>query len=149
MSVTVRDLTAADEPRWRELWAGYLDFYEHPLPEEVTAATFGRLLAREDGMRGQVAVADDGQVVGFVHTVVHAGTWSVAPRCYLEDLYVASEVRGTGAGRALIEAARDHAAALGCSEVYWITESGNVTARRLYDRVAKLADYVRYEIELG
>ncbi|WP_052665496.1 GNAT family N-acetyltransferase [Nitriliruptor alkaliphilus] len=147
--MTVRDLAAGDEPRWRELWADFLEFYEHPLPEEVTATTLTRLLAREDGMRGQVAVADDGKVVGFVHTVVHAGTWSVAPRCYLEDLFVAADVRGTGAGRALIEAARTHAAALGCSEVYWITESGNATARRLYDRVAKLADYVRYEIELG
>jgi hypothetical protein len=32
--------------------------------------------------------------------------------------------------------------------VYWITESGNTVARRLYDRVATLADHVRYEIDL-
>ncbi len=149
MTVTVRDLAPADEPRWRELWAGYLDFYGNPLPEEVTAATWSRLLAREQGLSGQVAVGDDGAVVGFVHRIVHAGTWSAAPRCYLEDLFVDPEVRGSGAGRALIAATHEHAARLGCSEVYWITEEDNTVARRLYDRVATLTPYVRYEIELA
>jgi GNAT superfamily N-acetyltransferase len=149
VSVQVRDLAPEDEPRWRELWAGYLEFYDHPLPEDVTAATWRRLLAREDGMGGQAAVDGDGRVVGFVHQVVHPGTWSTAPKCYLEDLYVDTDVRGTGAGRALIEATRERARVLGCSEVYWITQSGNATARRLYDQVATLADYVRYEIDLA
>ena len=149
MSVLVRDLAARDEPRWRELWAGYLDFYAHPLPEDVTAATWRRLLAREDGMAAQVAEAADGEVVGFVHRVVHAGTWSIGPRCYLEDLYVTPEVRGTGAGRALIEATRDAAIAAGCAELYWITDEGNAVARRLYDRVATLSPYVRYDVDLS
>lgn len=149
MSVAIRDLQPADEARWRELWAAYLDFYDHPLPEEVTATTLRRLLAREQGLSGQVAVDADGRVVGFVHRVVHAGTWSTGPRCYLEDLFVDEAVRGTGAGRALIEATRAYAEQQGCSEVFWITETGNATARQLYDRVATLADYVRYEIELG
>lgn len=148
MSVEIRDLEPADEPRWRELWAGYLDFYDHPLPEEVTATTWRRLLAREQGLSGQVAVDAGGRVVGFVHRVLHAGTWATGPRCYLEDLYVDEAVRGAGAGRALIEATRAHAVAHGCSEVFWITETGNTTARGLYDRVATLTDHVRYEVDL-
>jgi GNAT superfamily N-acetyltransferase len=149
VSVTVRVPGPADEPRWRELWAAYLDFYDHPLPEEVTASTWRRLLAREQGLSAQVAVDADDRVVGFVHRVVHAGTWSVGPRCYLEDLFVDAAARGTGAGRALIDATREHAVAHGCSEVFWITETGNTTARRLYDRVGVLTDYVRYEIDLS
>ncbi|MEX1177097.1 MAG: GNAT family N-acetyltransferase [Nitriliruptor sp.] len=148
MTVTVRDLAPYDEDRWRELWAGYLSFYEHQLDETVTAATWHRLLAETDGMGAQVAVDADGQVVGLVHHVVHAGTWSTAPRCYLEDLFVDPSARGRGVGRALIEATADRAHALGCDELYWITGAENRTARRLYDQLATLTPYVRYEAEL-
>jgi GNAT superfamily N-acetyltransferase len=146
--LTIRDLDARDEVRWRELWAGYLDFYEHPLPEAVTAGTLRRLLAGEDGMAALVAVDDDDQPVAFAHTVLHAGTWDLGPRCYLEDLYAAPEVRGTGVGRALIEAVRERARQAGAVELYWITATDNATARRLYDRVATLSGFVRYEIDL-
>ena len=32
--------------------------------------------------------------------------------------------------------------------IYWHTEADNVPARRLYDRVARLIGYVRYDISL-
>jgi ribosomal protein S18 acetylase RimI-like enzyme len=80
--------------------------------------------------------------------VVHAGTWSTEGRCYLEDLFVEPAARGQGAGRALIEATAARAREEGCDELYWITATDNATARRLYDRVATLSDFVRYEIEL-
>jgi ribosomal protein S18 acetylase RimI-like enzyme len=148
VTVTVRDLAPDDEPRWRELWAGYLAFYEHDLDAEVTDATWRRLSAGDGGLGGQVAVDDAGRVVGLVHRVVHAGTWSTEGRCYLEDLFVEPAARGQGAGRALIEATAARAREEGCDELYWITATDNATARRLYDRVATLSDFVRYEIEL-
>ena len=46
----------------------------------------------------------DGRLVGIVHYLFHPVTWSIAPRCYLEDLFVSPDARGSGAGRALIEA---------------------------------------------
>jgi GNAT superfamily N-acetyltransferase len=149
VTATVRDLAPRDESRWRELWAGYLAFYEHELDAEVTDATWRRLLAGEHGLGGQVAVDETGRVVGLVHRVVHAGTWSTASRCYLEDLFVDPSVRGCGIGRALIEATAARARAAGCDELYWITATDNATARRLYDRVATLSDFVRYEVELA
>jgi GNAT superfamily N-acetyltransferase len=148
VTTTVRDLAPEDEQRWRELWAGYLAFYEHELPEEVTAATWRRLLAGEAGLGALVAVDEEGRVVGIVHRVVHAGTWSRAARCYLEDLFVDPTDRERGVGRALIEATAARARDEGCDELYWITATDNATARRLYDRVAKLSDFVRYEVEL-
>jgi GNAT superfamily N-acetyltransferase len=148
VTVTVRDLAPDDEPRWRELWAGYLAFYEHDLDPEVTDVTWRRLSAGERGLGALVAVDDAGRVIGLVHRVVHAGTWSTADRCYLEDLFVDPAARGQGAGRALIEATAARAREEGCDELYWITATDNATARRLYDRVATLSDFVRYEIEL-
>jgi len=70
--------------------------------------------------------------------------WRVENTCYLQDLYVSPETRGTGAGRALIEAVYDHADRAGCPSVYWLTQEFNTTARQLYDRVGTLTPFIRY-----
>ncbi len=146
--IVVRPLQERDRDRWRELWDLYLAFYGQELDAEVTAATWRRLLACEHGMGALVATDGEGHVVGLAHHVVHAGTWSTKPVCYLEDLVVDPGFRGRGYGRALIDALVSRAAALGCGNLYWHTAGDNAAARRLYDRVATLSEYVRYDIEL-
>lgn len=142
MSVAVRQLRAADEARWRVLWRGYLDFYKTDIPEDVTAETFARLL---DDKRYFVRLAEsDGEVIGFVHCVFHPATWSKTDYCYLEDLYVAPEARGLGAGRALIEAVYDECDTQNAARVYWLTHKDNTVARKLYDKLATLSDFVQY-----
>jgi ribosomal protein S18 acetylase RimI-like enzyme len=148
LDVLVRPLRETDRDRWLELWGLYLAFYERELDTEVTASTWRRLLAREHGMGALVTTDGDGRMVGFAHHVVHAGTWSIAPVCYLEDLVVDPEVRGRGHGRALVEALALRATELGCASVYWHTAADNATARRLYDGLATLSPYVRYDLEL-
>ena len=145
MTVRIRLLGAGDEADWRRLWAGYLDFYNAKLPDAVTDALFARLLT---GAPHFAFVADaGGPLIGFVHALPHASTWSLDGYCYLEDLYVDAAARGTGAGRALIEAVYNEADARGLSRVYWHTETGNRTARQLYDRLASLSDFVQYRRE--
>ena len=41
--INVRAATYTDEPRWRELWAGYNAFYEAKIPESITQATCRRI----------------------------------------------------------------------------------------------------------
>ncbi len=40
----LRDLKPEDEATWRDLWLGYLAFYEQSLAADVTRATWHRLL---------------------------------------------------------------------------------------------------------
>ncbi|MEO0360551.1 MAG: GNAT family N-acetyltransferase, partial [Pseudomonadota bacterium] len=61
-----------------------------------------------------------------------------------QDLYVDETVRGTGAGRALIEAVYAAADAAGAPSVYWLTQDFNHTARQLYDRIATVTPFIRY-----
>ena len=145
--VTIAALTAADHDEWAALWAGYLTFYESELTDEVTADVFRRLV--EGGaLRGAIARDDDGRAVGLVHWLFHPSTWSIGPYCYLEDLFVSPDVRGGGVGRALIAHVRDRAQIEGAAKVYWLTQSGNATARTLYDRVAEDTGFVPYQIAL-
>ena len=43
----IRTARAADEVQWRELWRGYTEFCETHPPENVTAATWRRIVAPE------------------------------------------------------------------------------------------------------
>ncbi len=147
MSVNIRPIQSDDEAQWRKLWAGYLSFYESPdLSEAVTASTFQRLLA--DPRFFSFVAESGGALIGFVHCILHPATWSQSDYCYLEDLFVSHDARGTGAGRALIERVYKEAAIRGCAQVYWLTQDGNAQARILYDKVASLSGFVHYRRKL-
>jgi GNAT superfamily N-acetyltransferase len=143
----IRDIVPGDWDGWKAMWDLYLRFYGEELPEATSRATFGRLCRRADGMFGSV-VESGGAVVGLVHAVVHATTWSPRPTCYLEDLYVDRSARGSGTGRALIDTVIAEARSRGATVVYWHTQEFNAPARRVYDRVARLNSWVVYEVGL-
>jgi GNAT superfamily N-acetyltransferase len=140
----IRELVADDRAAWQPLWEAYLDFYESPQVAEGSDGTFARLVARAGGQAGFVAERD-GVMVGIAHAVQHASTWHAGPACYLEDLFVAPTVRGGGVGRALIEAVTAWGVGAGAERVYWITQTGNDAARRLYDTLAHVEPFVLYE----
>jgi GNAT superfamily N-acetyltransferase len=140
----IRPLQADDEPEWRRLWTLYLEFYESSVQEEVYSTTFARLLSGEDNEFAGFIALQDGAPVGITHYLFHRHCWRVENVCYLQDLYVDAEVRGTGAGRALIEAVYDAADEAGCPSVYWHTQHFNEVGRRLYDRVAELTPFIMY-----
>ena len=144
---SIQPIGPEDIDEWSELWDGYLTFYESELPAEVTAETFRRITA-DDGVHGAIARDGDGKAIGLVHWLTHPSTWSVSGYCYLEDLFVDPDTRGAGTGAALIAHVRTWAEQEGCEKVYWLTQEGNATARRLYDRVASRTGFTHYEIEL-
>ena len=86
----------------------------------------------------------DGQLVGLVHFLFHRSTTRIEPVCYLQDLFTASEARGQGVGRALIEGVHAQARDAGAKRVYWQTREDNVAARRLYDQVARHLGFIVY-----
>ncbi len=145
MTTTIRPLGAADEAEWRRLWTGYLEFYETSVTEQVYRTTFARLLGDDAQDYHGLVAQRGGKPIGLTHYLFHRHCWRVENVVYLQDLYVDPEARGTGAGRALIEAVYAAADAAGCPSVYWLTHDFNATARQLYDRVAKLTPFIKYQ----
>lgn len=145
MAQTIRPLTSADRAAWNPLWQGYLDFYKTELTPDITETTWNRLLDPAEDMFCLVAENEDGEMIGIVHFLYHRVTWAVEDRCYLEDLFVAASARGTGAGRALIEAVYAAADERGADQVYWLTQEFNAEGRRLYDRVGRLTPFIKYQ----
>lgn len=147
--LTIRPIRSDDEAAWRMLWAGYLNYYETVLPDEIYRTTFSRLLAGGPGeFRGFLALLDD-RPAGLVHFVFHPSSWVQSDVCYLQDLFTVPQARGAGVAGALIEAVFAAGDQLGVPSVYWFTQDFNARARRLYDRIGVLTPFVRYDRRPG
>lgn len=140
----VRPLRESDWDQWSELWRQYLEFYETTVAQEVYDSTFARLLGDDPHQFNALVAAQGEQLVGFTHYLLHAHAWKIERVCYLQDLYAAPAQRGTGVGRLLIEAVYAEADAAGAPSVYWLTQEFNSTARQLYDRIAQVTPFIRY-----
>ena len=145
--LNVRAVRREDFMNWKPLWDGYNAFYERSgptaLPDEITQMTWSRFFDAYEPMHALVFEQAD-RLVGLVHYIFHRTTASIAPTCYLQDLFTVEEARGKGIGRALIEAVYRRAFEAGCVRVYWLTHESNTVGMRLYDKVAEKSGFVQY-----
>ncbi|KXU37573.1 GCN5 family acetyltransferase [Ventosimonas gracilis] len=140
----IRAVEASDEANWRRLWGDYLAFYQTTASDAVYQSTFARLLADGEFEPSGLLAFRNNEAVGLVHYIQHRTCWDTRNVCYLQDLYCVSRQRGTGVGRALIEAVYAKADALDLANVYWLTHESNQNARLLYDRIARNLGFIRY-----
>ena len=148
MSLVIRDAKPADEARFRELWAAYLDFYQVTVADEITASTFAKAMSPESAIFMRVAEVDN-RVEGFALCLTHEGTWILGKDLYLEDLFIDESQRGKGTGRALLQDLVELAQANGWARLYWHTAETNTTARKLYDSFVQSDGHLRYRIKIG
>ena len=139
----IRAIRPSDFDAWLALWRGYQAFYRADIPDETTRLTWTRFLDPGEPMFGALA-EDAGRAVGLVHWIFHRSTWTVGPYCYLQDLFVAPDLRRSGTGRRLIEHVYAKAREAECSRVYWLTHETNTDAMLLYDRVPERSGFVQY-----
>jgi GNAT superfamily N-acetyltransferase len=144
----IRDATAADEARFRALWAAYLAFYDMSLDPAVTDQTWARILDPASPMSARLAADEAGAVLGFAVWHHHIASWHLANDLYLEDLFVDPEARGAGLGRALLDDLFALARTRGFGRIYWHTDEGNARARSLYDSYAPADGHIRYRLKL-
>ena len=145
--LTVRPVTPADFAQWVPLWEGYNRFYERTLPAEITQMTWSRFFDVYEPVHAMVG-EKDGRLLGLVHYLFHRSTIQIGPTCYLQDLFTSEASRGMGMGRALIEAVYERAREAGAPRVYWQTHETNLTAMKLYDKVAERSGFVIYRKQM-
>lgn len=139
----IRPVSDTDFDTWLPLWKGYQAFYQVDIPDSATQATWARMLDPAEPIHAALAY-HEGRAVGLVHWIFHRSTWTPGDYCYLQDLFVASDVRGGGHGRHLIEHVYAQARLANAARVYWLTHETNTTARHLYDRVADQPGFIQY-----
>jgi GNAT superfamily N-acetyltransferase len=144
-TAVIKPVTPDERAAWEPLWQGYLRFYESLQTSEATDVLWQRLHDSGEPMHLLGAYVE-GKLVGIVQYLYHRSCWTIGDYCYLQDLYVASDARGAGAGRALIEAVYEAAQKAGASRVHWLTQEGNATARTLYDTLADRSGFIQYRM---
>ena len=145
---TVRAIRPQELEQALPLIAGYQRFYRAEPDDERNRAYFRRFLAPSD--HGLLLGAWEGdELVGFATIYwTHSSTRAVDV-ALMNDLFVSPSHRGTGAGRALIEASAEAARERGCAHLERYTATGNEAAQRLYARMgAERSAWLAYELPL-
>jgi GNAT superfamily N-acetyltransferase len=147
LDLTVRPVTASDYDQWLPLWDGYNIFYGRSGPTalapEITQTTWARFFDPAEPVHALVAESD-GKLLGLTHYLYHRSTTTIAPVCYLQDLFTTEASRGKGVGRALINCVHEQAKLAGAARLYWLTHETNYTAMELYNKVAERSGFVVY-----
>jgi GNAT superfamily N-acetyltransferase len=125
-----------DLPELLPLLRGYCDFYEVSPSDEALLALSRALIAdpEREGLQ-LIARAPDGTAVGFATVYWTWQTLNAGRLAIMNDLFIASEARGSGLADRLIAACRERAAGHGASGLAWQTAKDNLRAQAVYERV--------------
>jgi ribosomal protein S18 acetylase RimI-like enzyme len=113
-----RDWWGKDEPKLEQIRATTARLLEDPNTEFLLAAADG-----------------DRQAAGVCQLRYRLSVWTGADDCWLEDLYVDESARGTGLGRALVQAAVERAAERGCRRMELDVNEQNTAALAFYEQM--------------
>ena len=84
---------------------------------------------------GQILVLRDDDGIGGMVSLLYLVSTALGGRAaLLEDMVVAPQRRGRGAGSMLLNAAIDHARRAGCLRITLLTDQVNVAGQRFYGR---------------
>ena len=144
---------AADASTFARLLHAFNTEYGEPEPDADTIAERAAPLIES----GEVTVLFVGEGPdGFAELRFRPSLYTGALDAHLEELYVVPERRGLGLGRALLEAAMDHARERGAARIDLNTSEDDVAAQALYasagftnrERAADGPTMLYYEREL-
>jgi GNAT superfamily N-acetyltransferase len=109
-----------------------------PLSAQVRAELPAALAARPQAF--SVLAYDDGQAVGLINCVEGFSTFACRPLVNVHDVVVASSHRGQRLAQRMLERVEQEARARGACKLTLEVLSGNVSARKAYEREG-FADY--------
>ena len=139
-----------DREVFLDMWREFVDLApDEPGDREMGARNWSRLLIGNTGLNCILAVDDQDQPLGFTLYLAFPFTWSRGDVCYLQDIYVRAEQRGKGVAQAMIGRLAEIGRQSGWYKIFWMTQPDNFAAQRLYDKVTRRMDYIRYDVVVG
>jgi len=146
---TIRPIENRDRAQWDILYAGYAQFYRVTQTAAMRNTVWSWLHDAHHETCGLVAENRAGKLVGLAHFRAFARPLSATTGCFLDDLFVAPEARGTKVADALLQRLHTLAQEKGWSMVRWITAEDNYRARAVYDRLAAKTHWLTYDMKVG
>jgi ribosomal protein S18 acetylase RimI-like enzyme len=136
----VRRAEAGDLAAVAPLFEAYRRFYEQAPDLEKSRAFIRERLARGDSV---IFLAEEnGAALGFTQLYPLFSSTVCRNIWLLNDLFTTESARGRGVGRALMDAARNHAIQTGAAAIELSTAHTNRPAQRLYESLGYRKDEV-------
>jgi GNAT superfamily N-acetyltransferase len=140
MGTTIREAVAADVALILDFIRALAVFEREP---DAVTATEADLL--RDGFGEQpyyhcLIAEEDGEPAAFAFYFFNYSTWTGRPGLYLEDLYVHTQFRGRGIGKALLARVAAIAVETNCPRLQWEVLDWNTPAVDFYNSLG--ADFL-------
>jgi ribosomal protein S18 acetylase RimI-like enzyme len=132
--VHVRIAREAEASVVSELMAAFRDWLGYREPDNDAIRGVVDELIQDPNTDYLLGAVEDSPV-GVCQLRYRLCVWTGAPDCWLEDLFVREEARGSGLGRALVDAALERAAARGCRRIDLDVNEQNPDALAFYERM--------------
>lgn len=147
-AVKTRRAEAADLDAVAALFDAYRQFYEMPADLPLARRYLEARFTRGESVI-LVAEGADGALVGFTQLYPAFCSVIAARTFVLYDLFVTPAARGTGAGRALMQAAEAHARKAGAARLMLQTARTNKVGQSLYESCGWIRDDLFFVYEKG
>jgi GNAT superfamily N-acetyltransferase len=126
----VRIATEDDAADVARLMVGFRDWWERTEPDDDVFERGTRRLVADPNTEFLLA---GNPPAGVCQLRYRYSIWTESDDCWLEDIFVEESARGTGLGRALMEAAFERARERGCRRIELDVNEANSGAVRLYE----------------
>ena len=141
--VTVTEATERDLDEAAALFDAYRVFYRQASDVAAARAFLAERFKRRDSVL--LMARHQGAAIGFVQLYPSLSSVSMQRIWILNDLFVAPAGRRVGAGRQLMERARELAHATGAIRLELTTEKSNTVAQALYESCGYVRDDVFFK----
>ena len=147
--ITIAPPPAEDHAGWRRLYDGYAAFYKMPMTDEIAGRVWGWLHDPQHPLEALLARTRDGEIIGLAHFRAMPRPLTGSDAGFLDDLFVAPELRGARIGQRLIEAIAARGRDRGWTLIRWLTADNNYRARGVYDKLATRTHWITYQLDIS
>lgn len=129
------------------LYKGYAEFYKMPMNDDILDKVWSWIFDKEIKFYAIGIKSSEGKLIGFMHFREMPSPLRGSLVGFLDDLYIHPDFRGSGAVQLLFKELKSIAKENNWPYVRWITGSDNYRARKVYDKLSGVIDFVTYQMQ--
>ena len=129
------------------LYKGYAEFYKMPVNDDILDKVWSWIFDKEIKFYAIGIKSSEGELIGFMHFREMPSPLRGSLVGFLDDLYIHPDFRGSGAVQLLFKELKSIAKENNWPYVRWITGSDNYRARKVYDKLSGVIDFVTYQMQ--
>jgi len=142
----IREIKSSDKEEWEVLYRGYAEFYKTEINNEILQTVWEWLNDINHELKG-IGYEADGKIVGLAHYRKLLRPLKGKYIGYLDDIFVDPKYRGQKIGEKLLNKIKEISKVNDWNLVRWQTDEDNLTAKKLYDKVAIKTKKNVYELK--